>query len=499
MKSIGICYPGPIKSGMAGTGIRILHSYFSGRFKQNVFFSGTLGERDAGPIPLFRGNDHDPKEYDYLVFSVVSEDLYPNMVKLLRDRDIPLRCEDRGPDDPIVIGGGKPVMANILPIKDIFDAIGIGELESLIPPFCDIAETQPVDRELIREELAAVDGFYVPAFDNQAERVASDEIHVPKPYLFSGNPELEKTLDIEVTRGCRHSCTFCQAQVLDHPYRERSADEFEEYLDYLLEHKEDPEYVKLIGLSAMEHSQIKELLEIVYDRGLKSRFSSNRIDRLHEMTDIHQYLAKQQRFGVEVAGEEARGQLGKYFGNKQVFELIEQLNRVQDISKVTLMFIIGMTDDREEEDRRVRRIIKLINEAYDICDHKLDINISIFIPETFTYLEDMTMADMDYIRQKWDEIMAEIPNEVGRINPDDTIDHFFLCGIYSRGGEELLDALERAYELDLGWRHGFEHWEQVFESCGIDWEEIVYSSDQKPWRDTDNWNIPNAVPPVGAE
>lgn len=483
---------------MSGAGIRILHSYFIDHFEENVFFSGTLGERERGPIPLFRQNCHDPKEYDFLVFSVVSEDLYPNIVKLLRDSGIPVRYENRGPDDPIVIGGGKPVMANILPIRDIFDAIGIGELEALIPAFREIAR-ETTDRDAVREQLAQQPGYHVPAFGNQVERVSADEIHLPKPYLFCGTPGLEKTLDIEVTRGCRHACTFCQAQVMDHPYRERSADEFEAYLDYLLKQKPDPEYVKLIGLSAMEHSQIERLLQAVYDRGLKSRFSSNRVDRLYDMPEIHQYLAKKQRFGVEVGGEAEREQLGKYFGNQQVFGLIEQLNGYEDIETITLMFIIGIGDSRKVEDRRVQRIIELIDKAYDLCEHDLDINISIFIPETFTFLEDETMPNMAFIRRKWNEIMRNIPDEISRINPDDTVDHFYLCGIFSRGGPELLASLERAYENDLGWRDGFEHWERVFDSLGIDWEEIIYSTARKPWRESDAWCIPHAAPAVQSD
>src|SRR5262249_6032764 len=101
------------------------------------------------------------RRFHLLAFSILFENDYLHVLKMLRMAGIPLRAADRGPGDPVVVFGGAAVFLNPEPLAPFADFMAVGEGEALIGPMMDalLGATDP--RRGI-EALDAKRGFYVP-------------------------------------------------------------------------------------------------------------------------------------------------------------------------------------------------------------------------------------------------------------------------------------------------------------------------------------------------
>ena len=80
-------------------------------------------------IPLFTLESWRPvREADLLGITLQAELTYSNVLEVLDLAGIPLRAEERGEDDPIVVAGG-PSASNPAPMAPFFDAFFMGESE----------------------------------------------------------------------------------------------------------------------------------------------------------------------------------------------------------------------------------------------------------------------------------------------------------------------------------------------------------------------------------
>ena len=84
-------------------------------------------------IPLSAHESGDAiSEFDIVAFTLQYEMCYTNVLMMLELGGIPERADERGDDDPIVIGGG-PCAYNAEPVADFFDIFSIGEGEEALP------------------------------------------------------------------------------------------------------------------------------------------------------------------------------------------------------------------------------------------------------------------------------------------------------------------------------------------------------------------------------
>ena len=70
------------------------------------------------------------KNFDFLGITLQYEMCYTNVLQVLELSQIPLHSEERGEEDPIVIGGG-PCAYNPEPLAPFFDLFYIGEGETV--------------------------------------------------------------------------------------------------------------------------------------------------------------------------------------------------------------------------------------------------------------------------------------------------------------------------------------------------------------------------------
>ena len=116
-------------------------------------------------------------------FSLQFELTYTNILQMLDLGGIPLRSEDRGDEDPLIVCGG-PTATHAEPIAPFADVFLIGDGEEKVPElmltWAALRDAGMPRRERLRQ-IAALGGFYVPALYDRERAEDRDVLVVSGP------------------------------------------------------------------------------------------------------------------------------------------------------------------------------------------------------------------------------------------------------------------------------------------------------------------------------
>src|SRR4051812_38738280 len=168
-----LAFPDTYALGMSHHGLQVLYSLMNARdwACERVFtplpdFEKALRDHE---LPLYSLETFTPlNRFDVIGFSLQYEICYTNVLTMLDLGRIPLRAEDRGPEDTLVIAGG-PGAQNPELLAPYIDLFVIGDGEPSLPLVCEMWKAMQGDPELTREEklariAGAVNWAYVPRF-----------------------------------------------------------------------------------------------------------------------------------------------------------------------------------------------------------------------------------------------------------------------------------------------------------------------------------------------
>ncbi|MFA5928640.1 MAG: hypothetical protein WC838_05025 [Candidatus Margulisiibacteriota bacterium] len=175
---IAIAFPDVYELGMSNLAIQILYGLLNEQ-------ADVLCERVFAPwpdmeeqlrlhkIPLFSLESRKPLgEFNAIGFSLNYELNYTNVLNMLDLAGIPLKSADRGPEHPLIFGGGHAAF-NPEPLAEFIDFYVIGEAEEVM---INIVETlqcnvsTAIDKQNILKSLSAIEGIYVPSIGNKYKR-----------------------------------------------------------------------------------------------------------------------------------------------------------------------------------------------------------------------------------------------------------------------------------------------------------------------------------------
>ena len=165
---IALCYPNLYFVGMSNLGFQGVYALFNE--SPDVLCERAFLPDDREKEELVSSNQRLTSlesgtplgSFDALAFSVSFENDYVHVLQMLHLAGIPLRAEDRGPSDPLVILGGSALFLNPEPLSSFADVIAVGEGEALVPKLLEGLLGSPSPREGI-PSLLEKDGFYVPS------------------------------------------------------------------------------------------------------------------------------------------------------------------------------------------------------------------------------------------------------------------------------------------------------------------------------------------------
>ena len=494
-----ISYPDVYEVGMSNYGIKILYDVINKlpfASCERVFspwedFEALLKKLD---LPLFSLETKTPlNEFDVIGVSIQYELLFSNFLALLHSGKVPLKREERGENDPIVIIGG-PASVNPVPYNPFIDLSCVGEgeevLANLVTKLRELKKEKRSRREIL-QELSKIDGIYSPDFTKEpvkrqvymdfANDTGPDSVIIPNIDI------VQNKLNVEIMRGCPNKCRFCQAGVIYKPYREKNTSVIMKTVEKGLKLSGVNE-VTFTSLSSGDYSQILPLTTYFNEKYKSKKISvalpSLKVESFD--TEILDRLSEVRKSGLTFAIESGSHE-GQFSLNKRVD--IEKIYQILDaaIAKgwrlVKFYFMVGLPDEGNDVEN-ITKFVDSVLERYKKL--KINLNVATFVPKPHTPYQDVPQlpyeeavvrikALRDYYRKSRVMVKAHEP------------ENSYIEGFISRGDEKVglavYEAFLRGARFD-GWneKFNFQRYLDVFNEAGIKAEDYMNGGKSETWK-----------------
>jgi radical SAM superfamily enzyme YgiQ (UPF0313 family) len=482
-----LAYPDAYEIGMSNLGLQILYHIINDQ-------PDCLAERVFAPWPDMEQQlichklrvtsleSQTPlNKFDVLGFSLGHELTYTNIVTMLKMGGIPLHSKDRGETDPLVLGGG-PCVFNPEPVADFFDFFVVGEAEEVLLEIIDVLRNSSfVIRNSKLEALSKIKGVYVPNFNEKVEKRHIKELTTTPYPLHPIVPFIEAVHDravIEIMRGCKWGCKFCQAGWTYRPVREKEMETLLQQADEVLKNT-GYEELTLISLSSSDYSKIDELAKT-----LAKKYESKKINislpsmRTNSFSiklakEIARVRSSSITLAPEAGTQRLRDVIGKNMTEENIMDGIKAAFE-EGIEAIKLYFMIGLPTETDED---LLGICQLADKIMALGKShsrraRITVNLSTFIPKPHTPFQwerqitiAETLAKQMLIKQTIRNRNIEIKWHHAEAS--------YLEGVFSRGDRKLSAVIEKAWQLGARFDAWSEHfkfdvWKQAFAELNID-------------------------------
>ena len=507
------CFPDIYEIGMSHLGSKILYGLLNS-------MEGVWCERTYAPFldmeeqmrkrgqPLYALESGDPVgEFDILGFTLQYEMNYTGVLNMLDLAGVPKRSADRDSLKPLVIAGG-PCVYNAEPMADFFDLITIGEGEEVMPELVALYRQCRDKGESKKEFLvkaAQIGGVYVPSLYGITygedgiitaitpkegapavvrKRVVKDldKVYYPDKFVVPSTDIVFDRAMIELFRGCRRGCRFCQAGYTYRPIRAKQPETLKKQAEALIASTGWDE-VSLTSLSSSDYPHLETLCE-----GLVEKFEpmhvnlalpSMRADSFN--LDLAQNIQKVRKSGLTFAPEAGTQRLRDVINkNLQEEDLLEacKLAFAAGYNGVKLYFMMGLPTETDEDLLGISKIVRHVQGVFR--EHaknkarglRINVGISIFVPKAQTPFQWLGQISAEEAQRRKEVLMNSL-NIKGVTYSIHEYKTSFLEAVLARGDRRLSAVLERAWELGCrldGWEENFnfDAWMQAFADTGVD-------------------------------
>lgn len=516
MMSVAFCFPDVYEVGMSHLGMKILYHMLNDRKDtvcERVFapWDDMEQEMRKEEIPLLSMESAEPvKNFDMVAFTLQYEMSYSNIINMLDLAEIPLHAKERGQKDPFVCCGG-PCAYHAEPLADIMDFFILGEGEEVNSELMDVYKVwkeSGKSREAYLEEIAKIQGIYVPSFydvtyreDNTIASFAPnregvpnkvkkriikdmDNTYIPEKLIVPFTEAVHDRIMLELFRGCIRGCRFCQAGYIYRPVRERSVDKLLCVAQNSIE-ATGYEEMSLSSLSTSDYTKLFELtdglLAMTVDKKINLSLPSLRVDNFS--MELMEKVQKVKKSGLTFAPEAGTQRLRDVI-NKNVLE--EDLIRTAKIAfsggynRIKLYFMLGLPTETEEDVLGIGELAqKVIDAFYEIPKEErkgrsvsVTVSTSFFVPKPFTPFQWEPQNKISDMEEKAKLLKDSITNKKIVYNWHNS-DVSFLEEVFAKGDRRLGEVLICAQKLGCkfdGWTDFFDYdkWMEAFRMCGID-------------------------------
>lgn len=507
---VALAFPDVYEIGMPNLGLAILYDIVNRQpdmLAERVYVPWTDMERElrAASIPLYSlETKHALSEFDVIGFSLPYETLYTNVLTMLDLAHIPLRSDERGLDDPVIIAGGHATL-NPEPMAFFIDAFAVGEGEEVM---LDIARcvakwrSERQARTSLWTQLATIEGVYVPQLYQTHYREDGTLLEItptsetvpravrkrivaklPPPVTHFIVPNIEvihNRAAIEIMRGCTRGCRFCQAGMITRPVRERPVEEIVEAIEIALQ-KTGFEEVALLSLSSSDYDEVLKLVQTVRerfaDRHLNISLPSLRIESFSiELMEALQGSSRRSGFTLapEAASERMREIINKPVSTAQLLETAREIFR-RGWHLIKLYFMIGHPRETLDDVQAIADLCKAVlaeGEAEVGKRAQINVGVSTFVPKSHTPFQWAPCDTIESIRLKQALLRRELRGRGFKLSvtdPYDTMLEAWLSRGDRRMGDVILHAWRHGARFDA-WREHFKLalWQEAFEATGLD-------------------------------
>src|SRR5438093_9093934 len=490
--AFALVYPNTYAVGMSNLGFQTIYRHLNALpdvVCERVFLPdpedlADLGRTEGVPISLesFRRLT----DFHMVGFSVTYEGDYVNVLRLLALAGIPLRPEDRRPNDPLVLMGGVCAFSNPEPVAPFMDVVVVGEGEELVAELIAAYRERADDRERLLDALAALEGVYVPsryeivyAPDGTVgdvlpqgatpaivtkRRLRNVNAFETVDAVKTPNAEYGHMALLEVGKGCGRGCRFCLEGQVYRPVRHRSLDALRETVARMAASGE--RRIGLVGACVSDYPWLGDLLKVVEDNGMELSISSLRADSLTE--DLVAALARGGHrtltMAPEAGTERLRRSIRKSISDDQLRTACHRV-RSHGIPNLKTYFMIGQPTETIEDVEAIPDLAGRMLERLRVLDPtgrpfvRLTLSVSSFVPQPLTPFQWAPFDGADSLQVKLEIIKRGVRRfskvRVLHENPREAA----LQALLARGDRRVGDFLELAAVHEGDWRRALREWD----------------------------------------
>ncbi|MFL6195713.1 MAG: B12-binding domain-containing radical SAM protein [Thermoanaerobaculia bacterium] len=417
---------------------------------------------DGVGMPLSVEAGRPLNEFGCVTFSVSFEEDYVNLLQMLDRSRVPLRRGDRGPWDPVIVMGGSCASINPLPMSEFVDVFAIGAAENVLPDLLAALEEES-GRDGVIERLAALDGFYVPAFHRHEEE--GDELpklnklelseeqmkqpgNLPTTAIVTPHTEFSEKFLIEMSRGCPEKCRYCWATFGMGRFRWHPT---EFILASLERARPVTNQLGFVATAVGDHPDIEKILREANSLGFRTSVSSIRIPAVTEgvLDALHASGDRSITLAPETGTDELRAKMGKPIPNSFLLEKIRLIFR-HGFTQLKLYFIVGLPGETWAD---VQGILDLAAQARSVMLEELPpkglignihLGVNVLVPKPYTPWQREPMDDEKSLKEKITflrKAVTRMPNtSMGSVSVRQGVWQTYI----SKAGSDAAEAIEAA-------------------------------------------------------
>ncbi|WP_300361143.1 TIGR03960 family B12-binding radical SAM protein [Fusobacterium sp.] len=502
-----LVFPDIYEVGMSNLGIKILYTLMNK--VPNFYLERAFMPMDdmeeimrTNNIPMFSlETKSELKDFDVVGFSLSYEMCYPNMLNALSLAGIPIRREDRGENDPLVMAGGTCVM-NPAPLKKFVDFLMVGDGEENMPELARIlVETKGKSKAEKLQALSKIEGIYIPSLHDENQKIKRaivqdlNKCDLYDEQLIPYMAIVHDRATAEIQRGCTRGCRFCQAGIVYRPVRERSLEKNIELVSKLIENTGHSE-ISLSSLSSSDYTNIDSLIEAI-----KSKYSSDSVGvslpslRMNtHSVEVAEIISGGKRtgftFAPEAGSQRMRDIINKGVTEQQIMDTAEAAVKAGWMS-LKFYFMIGLPFETMEDVQGIYELVKKVSIMCRKIDKRINITASVsnFVPKPHTPFEWCKQMSMDEMVEKHSflrELFSGLKGAALKIHPPKKS---LLEGLISRGDERTGDLIELAFKKGVkldDYRDNYNLWMEALSELGMD---VNYYLGERDFDATLPWDI----------